>query len=218
MARRRDAHGRFLKKHNPARRRSPARRRVRHAYAHNPVRRAARRAPARRRARRNPYFAANPRRHRRARRNPPLFGGNKILGMSFAEIGYAGLGFVAPPMLEGLAKGYLPAALTSNTFGKYGVKIAAVAGLSYIGRKFLGQEAGKYIAIGGVTYLVASLVIEFVPGIFSGFSGYMNPGASFGRKMLPRGKFGAQPFLGMYQGTSVATSRVPERLDPASRF
>lgn len=139
--------------------------------------------------------------------------------MSFKDIGFAGLGFVAPPAIEGMIRGFLPAALTANPIGKYAVKGGIVAGLSLIGGKFLGREAGKYIAIGGMTYLVANLVVDYVPQLFGGFGAYMNPGQVF-RPARVGSRMGGQPLLGMYQGmgTSAANAGVPDRLNPAGRF
>lgn len=211
MARKRNARGRFVKS-NPVRRhrRSPARRKRatprRNAYFMNAPKRHRRRA-----VRMNPPG----RHHRRIRRNPPLFGGNRILGMSVNEILYAGAGFIAPPFLEGLIKPYLPATFISSDIGKYALKAGVVAGVSFAGSKFLGREAGKYLAIGGITYIVANLLTQYVPQLVSGvtFSGYMNPGTTYNpRAVRP---MGAQPFLGMYQGSQ---SRVPERLQVGSRF
>jgi hypothetical protein len=200
--------GRFLKRRTNA----PRRRARRNAYFMNPRRRT-RRNPIRRRARRNAYFV-NPRR-RRARRNPALFSGNRILGFTFQEILYTGAGFIAPPVIEGFLLQYLPATLVTNKIGKYAIKAGAVAALSFAGGKFLGREAGKYIAIGGMTYLVATLVIDFAPQLFSGFSGYMNPGATYTPKLAG---MGSQPFLGAYHGIGMSPAKLPERVDPNQRF
>ena len=187
---RRGAHGRFVKS-NPVRRR----RRIGRRIAASPVRR-------RRAARRNVYMA-NPRRrravtHRRHyRRNPPMFGGGGIMGIKFTDIMYAGIGFVAPPTITGFLNTLLPTALTGNQAGRYAIKAGTVFGLSWAGKRFISPEAGKMIAIGGITYIVANLIIDFVPQLFAGFSGYMNPGQTFHPAGLPGMKSG--PYLGMYQ-------------------
>jgi len=206
---RRGAHGQFLKG-NPVRRRravrvaAPRRRYARRQAAANPPRR-------RRSYRHNAYFM-NPRRRRSYRSNPGLaiMSGGGIMGVRFTDILYAGVGFVAPSAINGFISGLLPTALTGNAAGRYAVKGGIVFGLSWAGKKFLGPEAGKYIAIGGLTYIVANLIIDFAPQLFSGF-GYMNPGRTF---QPMRG----QPYLGMYQAAGLNPTRLPERVDPNARF
>lgn len=207
---RRGAGGRFLKASHS---RPQKRRTIKMSgYLANPQRRhTSRRGAA---PRKNAYFG-NPRRSRRriARRNPPMFGGNRIMGLSVNELLYTGVGFIVPPAVEGFAKGFLPATLTSTPLGRYGLKVGTVALLSMAGNKFLGREAGKYIAIGGATYIIANLVIDFMPTLFSGFAGYMNPGQTTPARALRGG-----PFLGMYSGIGTSPAKLPERVDPNSRF
>jgi hypothetical protein len=215
---RRGASGRFMKA-NPRKRRhvrrhlaAPRRvRRVRRSYAMNPPRR------RRRSYKRNAYFG-NPVRRRRSYRRNPIISGSQVFGVKFSDILYAGGGFIAPPLVEGFIKGYLPTSITGNAFGKYALKAATVYGLSWAGKKFISQEAGKYIAIGGIVYIVANLVIDFVPQLFSGFSGYMSPGPTF--SALPRNRwgYGAHPLMGMYNGIGTAPGKLPERVDPNARF
>ena len=160
----------------------------------------------------------NPRRRhyrRRARRNPPMYERGRILGFSMKELAYTGVGFIAPPAIEGFVNGFLPATLTSNNIGRYAIKIGAVAAVSFAGMKFIGREAGKYLAIGGATYILANIIVDYMPTLFKGFTGYMNPGSTF----MPR--MARQPFLGMYTGTAgigVTPTRIPERINPVSRF
>lgn len=210
--RKRGAGGRFVKDLN---RRTGAKRSRR--PRRNPVARARRRAAPRR----NAYFM-NPRRHtrRRARRNPPLFGGNRIMGISLKELAFAGAGFIAPPAIYGLltsgANPIIPASVTETKVGQYAVKIGAVAAVSFAAGKFLGREAAKYIAIGGATYIVANLIVENAPKVFGGFGayGYMSPGATF---QAPR-RLAAQPYMGMYSGIGTTPGKLPERVDPNQRF
>ena len=217
MARlRRDSKGRFV-----SNRRKVSRHRRRRSFRRNPVAAAPRRRVARRRSyRRNPYLAAaaaNPRRRRYTRRrhyrrNPAIFSGNRILGMSIREIAFAGVGFIAPPAIEGFVSAYIPTSITSTAIGRYAVKGAIVAGVSMVGGKFISRDAGKMMAIGGVTYLVANLLVDYVPQIFAGFQGYPNPG-----RVLPR--MGSQPMLGKYMGNmNVPAMRTADRLDPRGRF
>lgn len=200
---RRSASGRFMKAAS-----NPAPRRRRRSVA----RRARRAAP-----RHNAYF--NPRRRsyrRRARHNPPMFGGNKILGMDLKEVAYAGAGFIAPPLIEGAIKSFLPSALTDNEFGQVAVKAGIVAGLAYGGSKFLGREAGKYLAIGGGVYLVATLIVKYAPSLFSGFgASTMIPGQLVRPRAL-RGQVGLGGY-GAYLGQG-ASAQLPDRLNAASRF
>lgn len=207
----RSASGRFMKRRHASNPRRRTRRAYRkNTYFANPVRRSRR---SRAVARRNPVR----RYHRRYRRNPPLFGGNRILGLSFTELAYTGIGFVAPPMIEGAVSGFLPDALKTSSIGKYAVKAGIVAGTSLIGSKFLGREAGKYLAIGGAVYLLANAIVEFAPQIFSGFSATtMVAGPTFRPALRGHG----QPGLGSYFNGAAAVSQagVPERLNIASRF
>jgi hypothetical protein len=215
MARGRDSKGRFLSKRrtarNPrkkrARRNDPGPRRI---YAVARRRNEPNPRKKRRTYRRNAYLA-NPRQRRAYRRNPPVF-----LGIDFTEAGYAAAGFIAPSFLEGFIQPMLPVTLTGTPLGKYAIKIGVVLGLSYAARKMLGQEAGKYITIGGVTYVIASAIRDFMPTLYGGFSGYMNPGSV---RALPRAlpKFGNQPNLGVYAG-SYQTAMAPSRLQPEGRF
>jgi hypothetical protein len=208
---RRGAHGRFVKS-NPVRHR---RRRV----SASPVRR-------RRSVRRNVYMAnprrrraSHPMRRRHYRRNPPMFGGGGIMGIKLTDIMYAGVGFIAPPAINGFLSTMLPAALTGNMAGRYAIKAGTVFGLSWAGKRFISPEAGKMIAIGGITYIVANLIIDFVPSLFAGFSGYMNPGQTFRPHAVPGMKSG--PYLGMYQmyqGIGTTPAKLPERIDPNARF
>ncbi len=210
---RRGAKGRFVKANDSRIRRRVARRRS--VALANPRRR--RRITRHAAPRRN--FYANPRRsRRRARRNPPaLFSGNKILGLSMNEMLYAGIGFVAPPAIEGFAKGFLPTSITSTKLGKYAIKAGTVALLSIAGSKFINREAGKYIAIGGATYLLANVVVDFLPSLFSGFAAYPSAGPTFPMTGARRG-LGGQPFIGKYSGIGTSPAKLPERVNPNSRF
>lgn len=146
-------------------------------------------APARKRrrsrARRNPYPIAgaviNPRRKRRAaRRNPRSVARRhsrkhsysrnpRIFGIELPpieKVAFAAVGFVAPPMVEGMVAQFIPASIQSNVFGKYAVRIGIVAGLSYAIGRFLGREKGQMALIGGGVYVATTAAMEFVPSIF----------------------------------------------------
>lgn len=128
------------------------------------------------RKRRNPYPIAgaviNPRRrrsHRSYRRNPAFMG---ISLPPMQSVLFAGVGLIAPPMLEGFITQFIPASITSSTFGKYGVRIAAVLGLSMLTKKVIGQSEGNMVAIGGGAYILTTAIKEFMPNLIPGMSGY----------------------------------------------
>jgi hypothetical protein len=131
---------------------------------------------------RNPFpvagaVIANPRRKRRnspkrshARRNRSTYSRNpRIFGIELPPIQkvvFAGVGFIAPPMIEGFVSPFIPAGIQSNTFGKYAVRIGIVAALGYAIGRFLGREKGNMALIGGGVYIVTTAAMEFVPSIF----------------------------------------------------
>lgn len=142
----------------------------------------ARRRTRRTRARRNTYpmagLVVNPRRRKRShsRRNPrrrmrsrarrnPGFRLPAIAGFApLNKILFAGVGFVAPPMIEGFLAGFLPESITSNKWGKLAIRALSVFGLTYAVRRFVGREEGNMVAIGGGVFVAASLVNELSPG------------------------------------------------------
>lgn len=156
-------------------------------------------APARkrRRARRNPWpvagLVANPRR-KRARRNPAAHHHHhrrhhhyrrnpSVMGFSLPPLQsvlYAGVGFAGTPIAEGFLSGFLPAAITQNTIGRYAVKIGTVIGLTYAAKAIVGREAAKMVGIGGGAYLLISAVKEFAPGVIPGLGAYVPANRSLG--------------------------------------
>jgi hypothetical protein len=161
------------------------------AYVRSFKKTARKKASPRRRARRrksslrNPYpvagLALNPRRRKhskrrrshavahRTRRRSSYSRNPRILGFEFPPINkviFAGVGFIAPPALEGLISGYLPASILSSTLGKYAVRIAAVLGLTYGIKRFVGREEGNMTLIGGGVYVLSTAALEFAPDIF----------------------------------------------------
>lgn len=146
------------------------------------------------------------------------------MGIKFTDIAYAGAGFLGTPLIEGFinGSGIIPVSMRTSKLTSYAIKAATVFGLSWAGSKFISREAGKYIAIGGITWIVANLAIDFIPQVFSGASmGYMSPGANVGafpRRMGAGPLLGKYPGMGMYQGIGVTPAKLPERVDPNSRF
>lgn len=192
-----------------ARRKRSSSAKSRMAYVRSFRKGAKKAAPKRKRARRrtqsNPYpmagLVVNPRRRRRKasparrarrrsfQRNP------KLLGISLPPLNkvlFAGVGFVAPPMLEGLLSQFIPAELQSSVVGKYAIRIASVLGLTYLVRRFVGKSEGDMALIGGGVYVASTAAMEFAPSIFgahppvlptvnpSGVSGYISGGALAG--------------------------------------
>ncbi len=136
-------------------------------------------------------FKKNPRRHRRRKHNPSVrhyarrarssvrrHARRAATAMGFLTLPplqsvlYVGVGLAGTPLAEGFISGYLPAAITGNTIGKYAVKIATVLGLSYLVKSIMGREQGKLVAVGGGVYVVMSAVRQFAPGFIPGMSAY----------------------------------------------
>ncbi|MCK9570732.1 hypothetical protein M0R72_17415 [Candidatus Pacearchaeota archaeon] len=210
----RNAAGRFVKRSRAASKPRRARRRS-NVFAMNPPRRARRRSYARR---------SPARTVRRYRRNPPSFLGGGLFGVPFTDFLYAGAGFVAVPGLESIINNSLPVSFTSTPAGKYAVKAGLALGLGFAASKLISREAGKAVVIGGGLYVIANAVVDFMPQIFGGFSGYL-PGRMRGQMgpgpVAVRGMQG-QRMLGRYTrgavGGAMSQSAVPERLSLAARF
>jgi hypothetical protein len=116
---------------------------------------------------------SNPRRKRHSyRRNSAVLG---IALPPMQSVIYAGVGFVAPPMLEGFLSRMLPVSLTANKLGKYAIRIASVLGVSYLTKMIIGSSEAKMVAIGGGAYVLTSAVSEFAPGMIPGLSSYSRP-------------------------------------------
>jgi hypothetical protein len=129
----------------------------------------------RRHARR--HYSMNPRRHhrRRYRRNPSFLGGSFFSLPPLQSVLYAGVGFVAPPVVEGFANQFLPATITTSTIGRYAVKIASVLGLTWLAKSLVGREQAKMVGVGGGAYVLISAIREFAPGVIPGLSAYSLP-------------------------------------------
>jgi hypothetical protein len=128
------------------------------------IRASRKRSTRRAKGRRNPFpiagVAVNPRGRRKARRNPSIMGINLP---PLTQVLYAGAGFIAPPMVEGFINRFLPTEVKSNTFGRYGVKIASVLGLTFLAKQVLGANEARMVAVGGGAYVLTSAVNEFMP-------------------------------------------------------
>lgn len=145
----------------------------------------------------------NPRRRRRSYRRNPNFG--RLLSMNTAKTaGFTILGMAGTPFVEGMINQYLPASITGNMVGKYGVKIAAGVGIGFAADKIFGREAAKAVYIGAAVYVGMGLIRDFAPNLLPGSTGrYVGAGRYMGK----------QPFLGSYM-----TQSTPARLQPESRF
>lgn len=126
---------------------------------------------------------------------PPL---NKVL--------FAGIGFFAPPVVEGFLGQFLPTSLTTSTIGKYATRILSVIGLSYAVRKFVGTEEGNMVAIGGGVYVVSSALREFAPGVVPGLGSYVPARSSMGA-YVPATNVTAMPIASSAQLPVATVSR-----------
>ena len=117
---------------------------------------------------------------RRYRRNPGIMSFTRGLALpNVTKVIYAGAGYVGTPIVEGFLSPYLPASITTNTFGKYAVRIGSVVGLTFLAKAVLGREAATYVGIGGGSYVLISAVREFAPGVIPGLSAYTRPLAAY---------------------------------------
>jgi hypothetical protein len=163
---------------------------------------------------------SNPRRRHHYRRNPPFYSGGKIFGLGLKDIAFAGVGFVAPGTIISLinSTGMIPTSISGTALGRYALIGGVVAGTAWAGGKFLGDDAGKYLAIGGVIYLLATVIVDNVPSLFSGFMG-ATPGYHAAGRTLPR--MGMGKYMGRYMGSQPALlnpANVPARLNANARF
>jgi hypothetical protein len=110
---------------------------------------------------------------------PPI---NKVL--------FAGVGFVAPPMVEGLIADFLPAefsaTLQGSTIGKYALRIAAVLAVSFGVKKFIGKSEGDMALIGGGVYVASTAAMEFLPGVFGSHAPALPAATVKGYVAVPR--------------------------------
>lgn len=166
-----------------------------------------RRSPVRRRrARRNPWpvgglvAAANPKRRRRSRvhrvgrkrsrrrgyrRNPASL---SLMGFRVPPINqiiFAGVGFIAPPMVEGFISGFLPASMQpspDNKVATYAIRIASVVGLTFAVGKFVGRDEARMTAIGGSVYIASQAIKDFAPSLATqiGLNAYVPSTGGFG--------------------------------------
>jgi hypothetical protein len=113
---------------------------------------------------------------------------------------WAGVGFVAPSSIETwLNANVIPASLSTNTIGKYAVKIGAVLGLSWAIKQVMGKDAGKMAGIGGGAWVLISALKDFAPGVIPGVSAYVLPGAPGLSAYVPANKglaAGGRPVFG----------------------
>jgi len=86
---------------------------------------------------------------------------------------WTGIGFVAPPMVEGFVDNFIPAEWTSTTAGKYAVRIGSVLGLTMLTRAAVGSKESREVAIGGGIYIATAAVADFMPDLIPGLQAYV---------------------------------------------
>lgn len=122
-------------------------------------------------------MARNPRRrhHRRHyRRNPGMLA-KALVFPKVNQVLYVAGGFIAPPLIESQLNQFLPVTLTGNTIGKYAVRAAAILGLQWAVRSFVGRAEAFYVGLGGWSYFGISAIREFAPNLIPGMSQYTIP-------------------------------------------
>ena len=198
---------------NPRKGTNMATRRRRRRARRNPVANPITNRRRRRTYRHNPV-AANPRRRRRARRNPPNGGerGLRLAGVTLPGLqtaAFATGGFILPPIIESYLRPMLPANISTTAWGKYLLKFGTVFGLTWGARAFAGSSAAYKVGIGGMVYLSASIVRDFMPNLVGTTAA---PAVAY----YPR--LASQPLLGDYMRNSNITATTPSRLQPQSRY
>lgn len=111
-----------------------------------------------------------------------------IMGISFPGLNTvlpAGVGFVAPPILEGFLRPMLPAALAGNIAGRYLVKGVSVLGTSLLARAVTSRQTAKLVAMGGVLYIFASAWMDFVQPYLSGIGAGAGSAAALSAYVRP---------------------------------
>lgn len=160
----------------------------------NPRRRARRHVSRRRyHARRNPAFSLN------------QFGMSKD---TLKTVAFTAGGMIGTPIIEGFVYQYVPVTFTSNVFGKYVVRIGSALLLAWGVGKFVGAEAGKKVAVGGLAYIALGAIKDFFPTLLPASTGVQGMGA-----YMPLRR---QPLLGAYQRSALGSTvtNVPSRLQP----
>jgi hypothetical protein len=162
------------KRRSASRRRSRSRRNPRAAMTRSPRRATSRRAGGRR-------TAWNPRRRRRARRNP-------LVPTSLLQRGLAiAAGFIAAPKLAGM----IPVELPGGKIGQYVKEFLVVTVGSQLVSKALGKKYGQALFAGGVIHIGVDMLQTYV----APFGG----GTGVGYYWPPDSELGA-----LYGGTTAA--------------
>lgn len=138
------------------------RRRRRHHAAPNPRRRHTRRRrsnPVMRRSRRAVAF--NPRRRRHHRRRNP--GGMRI-GQIFKDMIYGAAGAIITRVGAGAVTGLIPGAFASSPLAAPAVQAGvAVIITRWVGKKFMGQQQGDLMMLGGLISAGLALADAYFP-------------------------------------------------------
>lgn len=222
---------RKVRKTMALRRRRVARRRT------APKLRNVRRAPRRRRALRNPYPVAgmviNPRHRRRHRRNPVLKNAHRrkhhyrrnpaIMGLSLPPMKavlFTGIGYIGTQSLPALLTPMLPASMVPSTpMGRYAM-YGASGFLLTMGVKMLSNSNdAMYTAIGSLVFIAKQAIMDFMPGVIPGLSGYTAPtmgGYVMGNQPTMKSLSGMRG-LGMpmtsFPGSVGASNPIPARFN-----
>lgn len=163
----------------------------------------------------------NYRRRRSARRNPQLLGVNIP---PLTAILYTGAGLVVPPIVTNFIMSKLPAEYSASKPVYYAVKAASVLVPSMLVKRFVSQQAGNLMLLGGAasfaidilrdTGVLAAIGVSGVSQPMLGF--YPTVGRSVGRGAL--GRYPSIPAAASPIAQQRMISNIPERLNPSGRF
>lgn len=113
--------------------------------------------------RRRRSVAANPRRRRHARRRNPSAAN---IGAIFKSMVYGAGGAILTRVGSSLAMGFVPGSLQGSSFAEPGLQaLIAVTAVRWAGKKFLGQQQGDTMMLGGLISAGLSAADKFLPNI-----------------------------------------------------
>jgi len=167
---------------------NPKRRYTRRRRRHNPVARRARRA------------TVNPRRRRRysRRRNPS---GMRI-GQIFKDMVYGAGGAVATRVFSAVAQGFVPASFANSQLAVPVVQaVMAVIPVRMLGKKFLGQQQGDLMMLGGLISAGLALADAYLPNVQAQLTGILRAPLQFAQPVVvaPAGDAALTGYRGGYR-------------------